>query len=124
MNISRLKSTVLLTVIAVVVAGVSLCVLARPSPGPTPSSASPANVPHFEGGVVCFFRNGVSDSQADDIISSVHGTVFLRDPELHMVVIRFNPPLKFIREADQIAATLQRVPEVQSAAPEMAGVAE
>jgi len=77
----------------------------------------------FQGGVVVSFRPDVAQSRIDQIVASTRGTIGLYDAALHIVLIRFHPPLKTIEDADAIAKDLESLDDVRWAGPEMSAFA-
>jgi hypothetical protein len=76
----------------------------------------------FQGGVQVLFKEDVPVSRIDQITKSTGGIPILRDAQLHMVVLRFNPRLT-LDQAVNLAKSLKELPEVSSAGPEINGLA-
>jgi hypothetical protein len=77
---------------------------------------------NFQGGVEVLFKENTSVARMDQIVELTGGVPIVRDIQLHMVVLRFKPSLT-LDEAVNLAKSLQQLPEVTSAGPEVNGTA-
>src|ERR1700687_1978123 len=118
MNSPNLKSSVLLVALVMLVAtSVSVGAVLLDHSLSRHQRSQPPIEKLFQGGVVVFFHDNVPESRVKEVVSSPRSKIVFEAPELHMVVIRFDPPLSTIYEADRVASDLERLPEVKSAGP-------